>query len=232
MLATYQDVTRKNLLEAYHDAARVQGRVPHAVQPRPPLARRSACMAENIFWAHLPEDPAHRARAGRRARGAREASRRRSRTPTSATSRCSSRCPTPGRSTSSSRSADPPAERGAVAPRGARRHHLRLRRQDRPLHRPARREARARAAPANERRLLPGHLPGRRVPGDPRRPAQPVRRHQHGAVSLAPDGGLPDRGRRRRATPSPRCCNYVSYSKDDLSRACAGSSRRRCARSG
>ena len=47
--------------------------------------------------------------------------------------------------------ADPPAERGADAPRGARRHHLRLGRQDRPLHRPPRRQERARAAPAQRR---------------------------------------------------------------------------------
>ena len=53
--------------------ARVQGGVPHALHPRPPRRSSSACSAENIFWAHLPEDPAHRARAGRDARGARGA---------------------------------------------------------------------------------------------------------------------------------------------------------------
>ena len=31
--------------------ARVQGRGLHAVQPRPPLAASSACVAENLFWA-------------------------------------------------------------------------------------------------------------------------------------------------------------------------------------
>ena len=44
-----------------------------------------------------------------------------------------------------------PPQRGADAPRGAGRHHLRLGRQDRPLHRPARRQAHARAAPAASR---------------------------------------------------------------------------------
>ena len=43
--------------------------------------------------------------------------------------------------------ADPPAGRGADPARHLRRSHLRQRRQDRPVHRPARREGRARAAP-------------------------------------------------------------------------------------
>ena len=42
--------------------------------------------------------------------------------------------------------ADPPAGRAADAPRRARRHHLRLGRQDRPVHRPPRRQADAAAA--------------------------------------------------------------------------------------
>ena len=46
------------------------------------------------------------------------------------------------------------------------------RRQDRPVHRPARRQD-ARAAPPERRALLHRRVPGRRVPGDPRRPAQP-----------------------------------------------------------
>ena len=65
----------------------------------------------------------------------------------------------------------------ADAARRARRHHLRLGRQDRSVHRSARREAHA-AAPHRQRRaVLPRRVPRRRVPGDPRRPAQPVRRH-------------------------------------------------------
>ena len=35
--------------------------------------------------------------------------------------------------------------------------------------------------PFNGERLLPRRVPARRLPGDPRRPAQPVRRHQRGA---------------------------------------------------
>ncbi|MCZ7681310.1 MAG: biosynthetic arginine decarboxylase [Sandaracinaceae bacterium] len=60
--------------------------------------------------------------------------------------------------------------------------HLRQRREDRSLHRRGGRQARPRGAPGGERRsLLPRALPERRLPGDPRRPAQPVRRHQRRA---------------------------------------------------
>ena len=47
--------------------------------------------------------------------------------------------------------ADPPAERGADAPGRARRHHLRLGRQDRSVHRSPRRQAHAGAAPVHRR---------------------------------------------------------------------------------
>ena len=77
--------------------------------------------------------------------------------------------------------AHPPPQRGAHPARGALRHHLRLGRQDRQVHRPARRQGHPRAAPAQRRRLLPRRVPGRRLPGDPRRPAQPLRRHQRRA---------------------------------------------------
>ena len=66
-------------------------------------------------------------------------------------------------------------------------------------------QAVARAAPRRRGRALhPRHLPHRRLSGDPRRPAQPLRRHQRGARAA----------HRRRATrsptwstatPSPRC---------------------------
>ena len=68
-------------------------------------------------------------------------------------------------------------ERAADAARRPRRHHLRLRRQDRPVHRPPRRQEDAAAAPVQRRAVLPRRVPGRRLPGDPRRPPQPVRRH-------------------------------------------------------
>ena len=69
----------------------------------------------------------------------------------------------------------------ADAAGGARRHHLRLGRQDRPVHRPARRAAaRWSCTRFDGRAVLPRRVPARGVPGDPRRPAQPVRRHQRG----------------------------------------------------
>jgi hypothetical protein len=61
-------------------------------------------------------------------------------------SRCSSRCPTAGRSTSCSRSCRSTGSTSADAQGRARRHHLRLRRQDRPLRQPSRRQAHARGA--------------------------------------------------------------------------------------
>ena len=48
-----------------------------------------------------------------------------------------------------------------------------------------------------EREVLPRRLPGRRVPGDPRRPAQPLRRHARGARAPARRGRLVDRGNRQ-----------------------------------
>ena len=73
--------------------------------------------------------------------------------------------------------ADPPAEHRPDASRRARRHHLRLGRQDRPVHRPPRREAHARAPHRQRRSVLPRRVPRRRLPGDPGRSPQPVRRH-------------------------------------------------------
>jgi arginine decarboxylase len=67
----------------------------------------------------------------------------------------------------------PPSRRG-----GAGRPHLRQRRQDGPVHRPPRREALPRAAPAERRAVPHRQLPDRRLPGDPGRPAQPLRRHR------------------------------------------------------
>ncbi len=74
-----------------------------------------------------------------------------------------------------------PPERAPHAHRGAGGHHLRLGRQDRPLRIAARRQASARAARAARRRgVLHGGVPGRRLSGDPRRPAQPLWRHARG----------------------------------------------------
>ena len=78
--------------------------------------------------------------------------------------------------------ADPPAARAADPAGHPAGRDLRLRRRDRPVHRRAEGQAVARAASgARGRALHPRHLPHRRLPGDPGRPAQPLRRHQRGA---------------------------------------------------
>jgi hypothetical protein len=83
-------------------------------------------------------------------------------------------------STSSSHRADPPAEREADRQRDPRRHHVRLRRQDRPLHRPAGRARLHHPAPAEPQALLPRHLPHRSLPGHHGRPPQPLRPCERG----------------------------------------------------
>ncbi len=64
--------------------------------------------------------------------------------------------------------ADPPPQRAADAARRARRHHLRLGRQDRSVHRSPRRQAHAAAARLQRRAVLSRRLPGRRLSGDSR----------------------------------------------------------------
>ena len=115
-------------------------------------------------------------------------------------------------------------------PRGARRHHLRLRRQARSVHRSPRRQEDAAAAPVQRRAVLPRRVPGRRVSGDPRRPAQPVRRH-------------PRRARQpRRATATcvldalikgdtvREVLDYVEFDAERCSGSCATTSKPPCAR--
>ena len=74
--------------------------------------------------------------------------------------------------------ADPSAQATADAKRRARRHHLRFRRQDRPIHRPPRREAHLAAASLRRKALLPRGVSDRRLSGNPRRLAQSLRRHE------------------------------------------------------
>ena len=139
-------------------------------------------LAERLFFGICAKVLRHHPQDGIRARGVRRASKRCSPTPISATSRSSSRCPT-------SWAIDQlfpimPIHRldeEPDLPRHPGRHHLRLRRQGRSLHRPPRREERAGTARLQRRGLLPGRVPRRRVPGNPRRPAQSPRRHQRRA---------------------------------------------------
>ena len=55
------------------------------------------------------------------------------------------------------------------------------------------------------RALLPGGLPGGRLPGNPGRPAQPVRRHPRGAHPAAGRRAAGGSRRSSRATPPTRC---------------------------
>ena len=177
------------------------------------LDLRDRARVERLFWALLREDPDDRARDALRARGARGpregAGRHLLRQPLGLPDRAGplgGEAALPG-------DADPSARRGAHPPRRVRRSHLRQRRQDRPVHRPARREGRARAARLERRALLHRHVPGGRLPGDPRRPPQPLRRHRRGP--RAPRRGRPllPSTTSSRATTSATCWPTCSTSR-------------------
>ena len=151
LIDAFREVSRKNFLEVYHDALEYKDECLTLFALGHLSLARARRRREGLL-GHLPEDPAHRARArggARGARGPREGARRHLLlqlldVPVAAR--------LVGHRSAVPDPADPPAARGADAPRGARRHHLRLRRQDRQLHRSARRQARARAAPAQRTR--------------------------------------------------------------------------------
>ena len=112
----------------------------------------SGCWRENLFWAICAEDPAAGARdwthVPEELEGLEKALSRHLLLQLLHVPVAARRL---GRRPAVPDHAHPPAQRGADPARGPRRHHLRLRRQDRPVHRPARRQARARAAPAQRR---------------------------------------------------------------------------------
>jgi arginine decarboxylase len=125
--------------------------------------------------------------------------------------------------------AHPPPRRTADAQGRARRHHLRFGRQDRPLRQPARCQAHAGAAPAARRRgLFPRGLPGRRLPGDARRPAQPVRRHPRGAHKAARGGGWWIEEIVKGDTAN-KVLEYMEYDVAELYPALARTASARCA---
>ncbi len=186
---TYQNLTARNALESYHDAQQALDMALNLFNGGYlPLEQR--CQAETLFWAICREAAQARPADGRgagRSAGPRRHARRHVLLQLLAVPvdprLVGDQAALPG-------DADPPAERAADAPGRARRHHVRLGRQDRSVHRPARRQAHAGAAPVHRRAVLPRRVPRRRLPGNPRRPAQPVRRHARGARQP----------RRRRAT--------------------------------
>ena len=101
LFETYREVSRKNVLEAYHDALEYKEEALQLFNLGN-LSLSERVVAEDIFWAicqKLLQDRARPARGPRGAGGAREGA---VATRTSATSRCSSRCPTSGPSTSCS----------------------------------------------------------------------------------------------------------------------------------
>ncbi len=191
LCATYRDVTRKNLLETYHDASEYKEES-LSLFSLGHLTLSQRVVAENIFWAlchkimrlaresgEVPEDLEVLERL------------------LSDTYFCNFSL---FQSLPDSWAIDQlfpvmPIHRllgAADPPRRAGRHHLRLRRQNRELHRQARSEGRHPAAPAQRRRVLPGHLHGRRVPGNFGRLAQLVRRHAHGAGVVGSRRRVPD----------------------------------------
>ncbi len=192
-----RDVTDRHRAARARDLSRRhvrQGARAGALQQRRALAARAARIAEQIYLATI--NAVARDASARTATSTRTSSRistRRSSTATSATSRSSSRCPTAGRSTSSSRSCR------SIGWTRSRRAAARIqdvtcdsRRQDRPVRRRQRNAPRPSLElhPVPRRRAVhPRRLPHRRVSGNPRRPAQSVRRYQrrahpaHGATA-------------------------------------------------
>ena len=197
---TYQNLTARNALESYHDAQQALDMALNLFNGGYlPLEQR--CLAETLYWAICAKLRKLVAADGRSAGGSAGPRRHARRhvllqllaVPVDS-GLVGDQAAVPG-------DADPPAERAADAAGRARRHHLRLGRQDRSVHRPPRREAHAGAAPVHRRAVLPRRVPGRRLPGDPRRPAQPVRRHARGARQPRRDGQrharVGDQGRHR-----------------------------------
>ena len=195
---TFRALSTKNLLESYHDAQQALDSGLNLFSlGYLPIEQR--CLAENLYWSicrriqklaseldYFPEEL--------------EGLTRCCRTPISAISRCSSSTAGPSNSFSPScRFTGWTSSRRGT--RGAGRHHLRLGREGRPVHRPARREADAGAASIHRRRLLSGGISGGRVSGNPGRPTQSFRRHQRCARAderdRRGDSGSGDQGRYR-----------------------------------
>ena len=178
LFAIVQDLNKKNYLESYHDAVEQMEKT-LALFNLGHLSLELRATAERLFWAfgrklqrlvkeldHVPEE-------------LQDLDTMLSDTYFCNFSRVPEHAGLVGHRPAVPDHADPPADRGPDPAGGAGRHHLRLGRQDGPVHRPAGRAEHAGAAPVRRgRAVLPRGVPARGVPGDPRRPAQPVRRHE------------------------------------------------------
>ena len=226
--------TAQDLQECYNDAIYYREEI-RELFSRGQIRCATLSLAENIFLRHRRRDRRACSRTSKRMpAGLRRPRASRCPTSTTATSRCSSRCPTCGRSTRSSRSC--PIHRlneAADAPGHPRRHHLRLA-TARSTSSSTSGGMRTHAAAARARSrasLLPRRLPRRRLPGDARRPAQPVRRHQRGERAHQRRRHVRVRARDRAATASPTCSATSSTSRSSCSSSSARPPSRRCARS-
>ncbi len=182
----WQSISRKNARECYHDAVQLKEDA-STLFSLGQLDLRDRARVESLFWdccqkilkivREMPSRPRGSRGSGEGAGG------HLLRKPVGLPERTrplGGEAALPGH-------ADPSARREAHPPRRLRRPDLRQRREDRPVHRPARREGRARA-PRLERRALPDrHVPGGRLSGDSGRPPQSLRRHGRG--SRAPRRG-------------------------------------------
>ncbi len=194
LLDAYRSVTERRLVECYHDAlqAREQALQMFSVGY---LGLEARGLVERLYWATCAKirDLCRKLRFGARgARGPRDDPERHLflqpvDLPVAAR-QLGHRPAVPDH-------AGAPARRASGAHGRAGRHHLRFRRQDRSLRQPARDQALARTArPEAGRAVLHRVLPRGRLPGNARRPAQPVRRHARRAHQAARRGRLVDRG--------------------------------------
>ena len=179
--------------------------VAEPVQPRLPVDR-AAGPGRAAVLGRLQQDPAASSASWTTCPRSCRAWRRCSRTRTSATSRCSSRCPTRWAIKQLfpimpiHRLNEAPTRRAVLGDitcdsDGKIDQFIDLRdvRNTLELH------------PFNGRAVLPRRVPARRVPGDPRRPAQPVRRHQRRPLSAWTRTASRTSTRSSRATRSARC---------------------------
>ena len=209
LIETYHSVTQRNALEAYHDAQQALDMAMNLFSGGYlPLEQRAH--AENLFWAIC--EKIHKLTQGMDevpggsavARGDAVGHLLLQLLAVPVDSRqLGDQAALPG-------DADSPARRAPGQSRRHRRHHLRLGRQARAVHRSPRRQEDDPAAPLQRRAVLPGRVPRRRLSGDPRRHAQPARRHARRARLAAPTTAKKAKARASstssRATPSPKCC--------------------------